>query len=89
MKWKKNLMLIFMLLAGVIVGALLAKVTTDVPFLGWLSYGNSIGIDVANPMILDLSVLKLAFGFEFGINIAQIICVILSIFMYKGLVNRL
>jgi len=40
-------------------------------------------------MILDLSVLKLAFGFEFGINIAQIICVILSIFMYKGLVNRL
>lgn len=89
MKWKKNLILIFMLLAGVIVGALLAKVTADMPILSWLSYGNSIGIDVANPMILDLSVLKLAFGFEFGINIAQIICVILSIFMYKGLVNRL
>lgn len=82
-------MLIFMLLAGVIVGAFLANVSAEVPFLGWLSYGKSIGIDVASPMVLDLSVLKLAFGFEFGINIAQIICVIASIFMYKGLVKRL
>ena len=89
MKWKKNLMLIFMLLAGVIVGAFVANVTEGIPFLSWLAYGKSIGIDVTNPMILDLSVLKLAFGFEFGINIAQIICVILAICMYKGLVNRL
>lgn len=89
MKWKKNLLLIFMLLAGVIVGALLASITEGMSFLSWLSYGKSIGIDVASPMILDLSVLKLAFGFEFGINIAQIICVILSIFAYKTLAKKL
>lgn len=89
MKWKRNLVLIFMLLAGVVVGSLLANVTAGVPFLGWLSYGGSVGISTAEPMLLDLAVLQIAFGFRFQINVAQIICIILSICMYKGLVNKL
>ena len=89
MKWKRNLVLIFMLLAGVIVGSLITGATTGIPFLSWLSYGNSVGLSVDNPMVLDLAVLQLAFGFQFSINVAQIICVILAICMYKGLVNKL
>ena len=34
MKWKRNLVLIFLLLAGVVMGSLLATVTAKVPFLG-------------------------------------------------------
>ncbi|MDD2955771.1 MAG: DUF4321 domain-containing protein [Oscillospiraceae bacterium] len=86
---KRNLILIFLLLAGVIFGALLASMTADIPFLSWLSFGDSVGIATESPMILDLSVLKLAFGFELKVNVAQIICVILAILAYKGLGRRL
>ena len=40
-------------------------------------------------MLLDLSVIRLAFGFELGINIAQVICLLVAIFAYKGLASRL
>lgn len=86
---KRNLILLFMLLAGIIFGALFASITADIPFLSWLSFGDSVGIATGDPMILDLSVLKLALGFELRVNIAQIICVILSIFAYKALIQRL
>ena len=89
MKWKRNLVLIFLLLAGVVMGSLLATVTAKVPFLGWLSYGSSVGISTAEPMLLDLAVLQVAFGFQFQINVAQIICIILAFLMYKGLADRL
>ena len=48
---------------------------------------NSSGAGIR--MVLDLAVLQLAFGFQFSINVAQIICIILAICMYKGLVNKL
>ena len=89
MKWKYNLVLLFMLLAGVVVGSLIASVTAGVPFLSWLSYGTSVGISTGEPMLLDLAVLRIAFGFQFQINVAQIICIILSICIYKGLAHKL
>ena len=89
MRMKKNLILLFLLLAGVMFGSLLAAATRNIPWLTWLSYGQTVGISVDNPMILDLAVIQLAFGFELGINIAQIICVLFAIFAFKGLVSRL
>ncbi len=89
MKWKHNLILIILLLAGVVVGSLLASATAGMPFLGWLSYGSSVGISTQEPMLLDLAVLQVAFGFQLQINVAQIICIIAAICMYKGLANKL
>lgn len=89
MKWKRDLVLIFLLLAGVILGSLLASATAKVPFLGWLSYGGSAGISTGEPMLLDLAVVQVAFGFQVQINVAQIICIIAAICMYKGLANKL
>ena len=80
LRMKKNLILLFLLLAAA---------TRGIPWLSWLSYGQTVGISVDNPMILDLAVIQLAFGFELGVNIAQIICVLIAIFAYKGLVSRL
>ena len=79
MKWKHNLILIFLLLAGVVVGSLLASATAGMPFLGWLSYGGRVGISTQEPMLLDLAVLQVAFGFQLQINVAQIICIIAAI----------
>ena len=89
MKWKHNFILIFLLLAGVVVGSLLASATAGMPFLGWLSYGGRVGISTQEPMLLDLAVLQVAFGFQLQINVAQIICIIAAICMYKGLANKL
>ena len=89
MKWKHNLILILLLLAGVVVGSLLASATAGMPFLGWLSYGGRVGISTQEPMLLDLAVLQVAFGFQLQINVAQIICIIAAICMYKGLANKL
>ena len=57
--------------------------------MAWLSYGQTVGIAVDNPMILDLAVIQVAFGFELGVNIAQIICVLIAILAYKGVASRL
>ena len=89
MRLRKNLILLFLLMAGVMFGSLLAAVTADVSWLSWLSYGDMVGIGVGNPLVLDLSVLKLAIGFELEINIAQIICVFFAILSYKSVASRL
>ena len=68
---------------------LLAGAAAKVPLLGWLAYGSSVGISTGEPMLLDLAVLQIAFGFQFQINVAQIICIILSVCLYKGLADKL
>lgn len=80
---KKNLVFIFYLLAGIIVGSLLATLCAGVPFLSWLSFASSVGFAANDPVCLDLSVIKLYFGFSMGISVAQIICIGIAIFLYN------
>lgn len=89
MKLQRTLVFLFFLLAGIIVGALLASVGEAVPFLGWLAYGKTIGLSTANPMLLDLSMLKVAFGFEIGINVAQIITITIALLVYRNVAQKL
>ena len=69
---RKMLLFGFYLVAAVVVGALLAAAATQVPALAWLAFGKSIGLSVENPMVIDLSVIKVAFGLEVGITVAQV-----------------
>ena len=48
-----------------------------------------MGISTLSPMILDLSVVKVAFGLEMGINVAQIFTITAALFAYKGAIRRL
>jgi hypothetical protein len=73
--------LIVFILSGLVIGGLLGKLAAGVPWLWWLSYEQDFGLE--NPIILDLSVLKLTFGLVFNINIASIIGMILSVFIYR------
>ena len=82
-KTKRNFLLLFYLLAAIIIGALLASLCANVSFLSWLAYSRSIGFSPENPFVLDLSVLKLTFGFSMGISVAQIITIALAIFLYN------
>ena len=79
---EKNIwILLVFLLAGLVVGGLLGRLASSVSWLWWLSYEQEFGLQT--PLVLDLSVLKLTFGLMFKINIASIIGMILSIFIYK------
>lgn len=80
---KRNILLIFFVLAGIVVGALLGNLCENIPILSWLSYAGSIGFSPEHPFILDLSVLKLTFGFSMSISVAQIITISLAIFLYN------
>ena len=89
MKLQRTLVFLFFLLSGIIVGALLASACADISFLSWLAYGKTIGLSTSNPMLLDLSMIKVAFGFEVGVNVAQIITITAALLIYKSVARKL
>jgi len=81
-KREKNIWIfLIFLLSGLVVGGLLGDIANNVDFLSWLSYGESFGL--AEPIKLDLSVLKITFGLMFNINVASIIGMALAVFIYQ------
>ena len=71
---------IFML-SGLVIGGLLGELASKVDWLWWLSYSQTFGLD--NPIVLDLSVVKITFALMFKINVASIIGLLLAVFVYK------
>ena len=69
------------ILSGLVVGGLLEELAGRVDWLWWLSYSQSFGLE--NPIILDLSVIKITFALMFKISISSIIGMVLAIFIYK------
>lgn len=80
MKGKAWICILF-ILAGLVIGGLIGQLTEGVDFLWWLSYGQEFGL--SSPLILDLGIIKLTFAVMFKINIASILGVIISIFIYR------
>ncbi len=46
--------LLLMLLAGIVLGGFIGMLAQDIPGLGWLSYGQTFGLQ--QPVILDLGI---------------------------------
>lgn len=78
---KNTWMAILFIFAGLVIGGLLGEVAARVDWLNWLSYGQTFGID--NPFVLNMNVLTLTFAFALHINIASIIGMAISIFLYR------
>lgn len=72
--------LVFML-SGLVLGGLLGELANRVDFLWWLSYGQEFGL--REPVVLDLSVLRITFGCMFKINISSIIGMVIAIIWYR------
>lgn len=81
MKGKSTWICILFILAGLVIGGLIGQLTSGIDFLWWLSYGQEFGL--TDPLTLDLGVVRLTFAVMLKINIASIIGVILSIFIYR------
>lgn len=80
---KSVLILIFVLIAGIVIGGMIGSLTKNVTVLSWLSFYKSFGLDASKPVTVDLSILKITFGFEMGINVAQVICIIGGLLLYR------
>ena len=74
-KEKNFWILLVFILSGLVIGGLLGKLAGSISWLWWLSYEQGFGLE--SPIILDLNVLKITFGF------ASIIGMVLAIFIYK------
>ncbi len=81
----KTLVLIVLLLLAVILGKVIGSAVTGISFLSWLGLGADFGFD---PVALDLAVMNLTFGFHFAVNIAQILLILIAVFVYSRWIVR-
>ncbi len=89
MKTKRILIGLLLLVSAVLLGEFAGRIFEDISALSWLAYTISVGIPATQPFVLDLSVLSIAFGAYLSINIAQIILLVVALFLYKPLLKRL
>ena len=83
MRSKNIWVLLLLLLSGVVLGGFLGTLAEGIPFLSWLNFGQSFGIDT--PLVLNLGILVITFGFSIRITMAGIIGVVLAILVYRNL----
>lgn len=81
MKDAKFWLFLIFLFSGIIIGGLIGDLAKNVPYLEWLSYGKSFGL--TEPLVLDISVLKLTFSVMFELNIASVIGILTAILLYR------
>ena len=78
----KNIwILIIFILSGLVIGGLIGELATRVDWLWWLSYGQTFGL--SDPIVLDLSVVQIAFAQMFKISVASRIGMLLAIIIYR------
>lgn len=73
--------LFLILLAGLVIGGFIGHYLEDMPYLGWLAYGQPFGID--EPLSLNLGIITLKFGIMLRINVAGVIGLLLGLLLYK------
>lgn len=78
----KNIwILLIFICSGLVIGGLLGEMAGQVECLNWLSYGQRFGLE--QPLVLELNVIKVTFGLALNINIASIIGLAISLFLYR------
>jgi len=78
---KSKWVLLLVLLCGVVLGGFIGQLTKGVSYLSWLNYGQTFGI--IKPIVLDLGILMLTFGFSIKFTISSIIGLIIAIIVYR------
>ena len=79
---EKNIwILLIFILSGLVIGGLLGELASKVDWLWWLAFGQEFGLE--NPLVLDLSIVKITFALMVKINIASIIGMGIAIFIYR------
>ena len=78
---KSPWVLLVLMLAGIVLGGFIGKLTQNSPALSWLNYGQSFGLD--SPIVLNLGIMVITFGLSIKITIASILGLILAAIIYR------
>lgn len=81
MREKGFWVLLLLLLAGIVLGGFLGSLADGVPWLSWLNFGQSFGLD--EPLVLNLGVLVITFGLSIRITMASILGVAVALLIYR------
>ena len=83
MRNKNFWILLLLLLTGIVLGGFFGNMAAGIPWLSWLNFGKSFGLD--SPLILNLGILVITFGLSIKITMASIIGVAIAIIIYRCL----
>lgn len=75
--------LILMMLAGIVIGGFIGSYLGQLQYMQWLQYGDTFGM--SQPLILELGIINVQFGFTMKFSIAGLIGMIVAIIAYKKL----
>jgi len=78
---KNSWVLFLCLLAGIVVGGAIGNYSGGISALEWLRFSYDFGI--YEPFMLNLGIIVLRLGFMVTINVASLIGIAISIFVYK------
>ena len=78
---KNNWPCFLLILVGIVLGSFIGSLVAEVPYLSWLNYGQSFGLD--SPVTVNLGILVISFGLTIKITMASVIGVVLAIIVYR------
>ena len=81
MHYRNFWILLIMLLAGIVLGGFMGQMAEGIPWLGWLNFGQSFGLD--SPLVVNFGILVITFGLTIKITMASIIGVAIALIMYR------
>ena len=81
MHYRNFWILLIMLLAGIVLGGFIGQMAEGIPWLGWLNFGQSFGLD--SPLVVNFGILVITFGLTIKITMASIIGVAIALIIYR------
>ena len=81
MHYRNFWILLIMLLAGIVLGGFMGQMAEGIPWLGWLNFGQSFGLD--SPLVVNFGILGMTFGLTIKITMASIIGVAIALIIYR------
>jgi hypothetical protein len=81
MKYRNFWILLIMLLAGIVLGGFMGQLAEGIPWLQWLNYGQTFGLDT--PLVIDFGIMVITFGLTIKITMAGIIGIAVALIIYR------
>ena len=81
MHYRNFWILLIMLLAGIVLGGFMGQMAEGIPWLGWLNFGQSFGLD--SPLVVNFGILVITFGLTIKITMARIIGGAIALIIYR------
>lgn len=81
MRYKNFWILLIMLLAGIVFGGFMGQLAEGVPWLGWLNFGQSFGLN--SPLVVDFGLMVITFGLTIKITMASIVGLVVALIVYR------